>query len=269
MTCGLVDVIDGGEFRDPRLVNPDSVGGRFANPVITAPTVNGAVTLNDAAAASLAARLDPLIDGVVDPVKVAAAFRDATNNLPLVPGTQLVTKGDAAGFRAGIEAALAALTPAVFAGSLNDSTNDNPLAPGTQVVTKDDLAASITNAVAGVFRNGEGQPLSPGTKILSADDVAEFVAKTICEGCGGSGVTGLTWDPVNRVLTVKSENGESQVTLSGLAKEPVAGTAPAEAPGTALPSRVLGSRTMLVGAPTMWVKISVGGVDGAVPWYQI
>jgi hypothetical protein len=273
MSCGPIDFLQGGTLVRPRIVDPEITGGTYTLPTLSNISVAGPIALADDALASLVGILDPLIRGVVDPDDVAKVFRDATNNLPLVPDTQIVTKADSEAFTARVEAELAALTPDVFAGALHDSTNDLPLVAETQVVTKDDLDALLIPAVADVFRNSEGLALPPGTWLMSAQEVQDYVAKTICDGCGDAGLSELLWDPDEKLLTARSENmsgeiKEVSVVLTGLAEAPVPGPAPAEASGVALPSVVVGARTQLLGRPDLWIRFRIGADEGVVPWYR-
>jgi hypothetical protein len=285
MPCGPVDFLQGGTLLDPRLINPDSEGGVFSNPILDSPSVKGDVALDDAAAASLAGRVGPLVRPPLDRDEAAAVFRDSTNGLPLVPDTRIVTEQDAKVMVQGLEHRaetlagelrdeLGAITPGHIAGQLSDSTNGNPLAPGTRVVTEADLAAKVTGLVSVIYQDKDGNPLPPGTRLLSRSEVEDLVRLAICEGCGAAGVSGLTWDPSTRTITVISQDSagnttQESVALTGIPLEPTEASPPVADTGTGLPNDIFGTRTRLLATPDKWLRFTVNGVDGVVPWYAL
>jgi hypothetical protein len=283
MTCGVIDFLQGGLLQDARIVDPSVSGGVFIGPELGSPVMKGSVSLDDAALASLLNILNPVIDPTLDPAEVAAVFQDSASGLPLVPNAGLVTKETLAATVSALKNTINAKTdPAAVAGVLRDSTNNLPLVPDTQVATKndledalDDLKAEIETEItpaeiAGVFNNKDGNPLSPGTKLLSEQEIADQIQLAICGG-GGQGIASIVWDPTSRQLTFTlGDDTTRQVTLTNLVSgnDSYAGTVAAPA-GTDLPTKVAGSRDYLLGKPDNWLRVTVNGAQGVVPWFAV
>jgi hypothetical protein len=298
MSCGEpIRFIDGATLDNAKLLSPKLFEAESTNT-----TLNGTITLADATAVELAARIDPFLNYPVDLDLFASALHDSTNDLPLVAGTQVVTGAEFEAALAGIEANLAtakadlqheladATDPVVIAGVLQSGAGLK-LAPDTRVATYDELNAAIQTAtsdvkIAGVFKNKEGNPLSPGTELMSAIEVLQAIELGICQGCGdGSGGSGTTGD--GRVISGFAWN--AQHTQLVITDKKVDGTNPynwtvnvgdfyAKAPAPSaetpdfttedfLPLHVIGGRTSLLGTPAIYAELEVNGVTYLFPGF--
>lgn len=292
MSCGHLRLLEGGTIVNATVINPSVTGGTFAAPALSNPAIDGSVTVDAQAAGDLANAVAPHLPApALDRAAVAAVFKDATNALPLIPDTAVVTKEDLEAENALLRAEMAALklTAAEIAGVFNNR-DGNPLSPGTVLLSRSEVrnlvetakaeavaAIPDADAIAGVFTNKDGNALSPGTQLLSMADTIDQIKLAICDGCGGGGgtISSLQWDASSRTLTVTTDDGSGTtetktITLTGLvtAGDTYAGNM-VQTSVTKLPLKIIGGITKVLGTPGAWLRVSVGGTQGVIPWFAV
>jgi hypothetical protein len=285
-------LLEGGTIVNATVINPSVTGGTFAAPALSNPAIDGSVTVDAQAAGDLANAVAPHLPApALDRAAVAAVFKDATNALPLIPDTAVVTKEDLEAENALLRAEMAALklTAAEIAGVFNNR-DGNPLSPGTVLLSRSEVrnlvetakaeavaAIPDADAIAGVFTNKDGNALSPGTQLLSMADTIDQIKLAICDGCGGGGgtISSLQWDAASRTLTVTTDDGSGTtetktITLTGLvtAGDTYAGNM-VQTSVTKLPLKIIGGITKVLGTPGAWLRVSVGGTQGVIPWFAV
>lgn len=122
--------------------------------------------------------------------------------------------------------------------------------------------------VAAVFNDCEGTPRRPGTSIPSCSDVERMIGDAM-GSTPMDRITSIAWDSAQENLTISvlfpdGTTGSHTVSFSQFMKNPTPSTqAPATANATAIPTMIVGQRTMFLGQPNAWINL--GGV--LVPGY--
>jgi hypothetical protein len=222
------------------------------------------------------------------PTKLAEIFRDCTGT-NLQPNQRVATCEDLDNSEVQIQTNLTAyidskVDPAVILANLK-SGGGLPLIPGTKVPTWDEFlanlaAATTPAAIAAVFETSTGVPMSPGTRLMNAAEIQAAIELAVCLGCGGGGggsgrsIKSVTWNGTKTTLTITDTDGttdiEWPVDFTAFAKAfALAGSTPATADDSWLPTTIFGNRTALLGNPNAFAQVTISGTNYAVPLYTL
>jgi hypothetical protein len=168
------------------------------------------------------------------------------------------------------------IDPTAVANVFRDSLG-NPLLPGVKLVMSQELAAAVLLAVASVYKNKDNLPLSPGTQLLSASEIEDAIQLAICNlpSMEGAKITAFQWNVDKTTLTItETDDGGPHlwpVDFTDFVKttDEVPGPAPDDDVGFALPAKVYGARTALLGEPATFLKKKIGSVNYLLPLYAL
>jgi hypothetical protein len=285
MPCEPIDFVDGATIKNATILNSE-----ITNSHLTSPSVSGGITADATTLEQLADDIAQYLPApALDANAVAAVFNDCTNNNPLTPGQQLATcaelqaEVDKAKFEIEMafemfKATVSNLIKAETILAKLQSCEGLPLTPGTKVATCSEMDHAIADAtepskIAGVFNNREGNPMSPGTEILSKLEVEEFVDNALAGVSGGGVISSISWNSATLAITETLSDGGTNTKFANfgdfLRASSAVNTPPVNTTTGNLPLQVFGSRDALLGKPTMFLPLSIFGVDYALPLYQL
>ena len=285
--CGPVTILDGGKLIEPRVIDPNITGGAAANMALANAALTGGVTADDAVLDDLAAGLGPKLD-----VRTYVDCHDAE----IADGANVATCDD---LDERVSSEVSLLTGQISSGDTALSTRiDQEVAALDAKITTGDQAladkidcdvaavnAALENAtdpekIAGVFLRTDGTQMGAGAKLLTAEEVGSAIQNALADIADqldvGGEVASLSWDSATQTLTlVESKGGQllppKSVFIGGYMPAP----SPSDAAPTAynvedgLPTAVYGSRNALLGAPTKYMRVTIAGTPGWMPFYAL
>jgi hypothetical protein len=262
--CGPLSVMDGGAVKDADIINPTVTGGEATNLTLVHAHLEGGLTADAEALEDLAAGLAPHLDirGYVD-----------CHGAPVSDGAGVATCGN---LEERVQAASQALDQKFSAA---DAALTARLDCDKEALENMVAVATDPERIAGVFKRRDGTQMGSGAQLLTMDEVADAIADALAASGTmepGAEIASFTWNAVTGTLSiVESKNGSflpaKSVVLGGLMPAPLVTASPPSAYTIedSLPTAVRGSRNVLLGDPSYFLRMNLGGVEGWMPFFTL
>jgi hypothetical protein len=232
-TCGPVEFLAGGTLADTNLVNPNVTGGTSNGQTLENATLTGNVTLSPETLALLADQLRAVL-GV-------PAYSDC-HGAEVAPDGRVATCVDL------VEKVAEATDPDKIAGVFN-RRDGTKFTSGATFLTEQEIKEAINVAVAGVDDEDNDHWYKPNALLWDAQTGTLTLTELDQDGA-----------PVTKA---------AQITGFAHAFEQVSVPGASAGGDESLPLAMHGSRSALLGAPTKYLRVTIQGQAGWVPFYAL